>query len=490
MSNRNLWFTAIVMTSVMILSTLAGCFSDPDMDSDSVPDEYDNCIDIVNHDQTDTDSDGQGDACDEDDDGDGVEDESDAFPLDPNETEDSDRDGVGDNADEDRDGDDVENAKDIYPEDPERAHDTDSDGIADRDDEDDDGDGIPDSEDNFRLTAYSPINQPGPFNVGTLDTTFTSPTGRELVLQIWYPTQDTGDERIIYDRIFPGMAIDDAEPDCRETRPVFMFSHGNTGIRWQSAFLMQWLASHGFVVAAPDHLHNTMLDFDGSRFIEVQINRPIDISSAFDWLMSKNDDSRSDLQGCFDESEGYIVGGHSFGGYTSLMLSGATISLEWLDEMCEASFDGYCQARDLWLEMNPDSSQIDQRDSRVNGALLLAPWNGGVLTEGVANVSVPTMILTGVEDSTTNFTHVTTIADYIEDSLLQFAALNQTGHSQFSPIACAAGWCSEPIELDLVLDFTNLSALWFFADLLDWPRSDETVRPEAEFVNWVEASDS
>ncbi|MBT7725373.1 MAG: hypothetical protein HN739_21195, partial [Gammaproteobacteria bacterium] len=73
--------------------------SDPDTDSDGVSDSLDNCDDIANSDQLDTDSDGDGDACDLDDDGDGVLDTDDVFPLDASESLDTDGDGIGDNAD-------------------------------------------------------------------------------------------------------------------------------------------------------------------------------------------------------------------------------------------------------------------------------------------------------------------------------------------------------------------------------------------------------
>jgi hypothetical protein len=53
----------------------------------------------------DTDGDGIGNTCDTDDDNDGVPDASDAFPLDPTESEDMDGDGIGNNADPDDDND-------------------------------------------------------------------------------------------------------------------------------------------------------------------------------------------------------------------------------------------------------------------------------------------------------------------------------------------------------------------------------------------------
>jgi len=57
-----------------------------DTDLDLIVNESDNCPLIANSDQADFDSDGTGDVCDLDDDGDGVNDDEDAAPLDPNRT--------------------------------------------------------------------------------------------------------------------------------------------------------------------------------------------------------------------------------------------------------------------------------------------------------------------------------------------------------------------------------------------------------------------
>jgi acetyltransferase-like isoleucine patch superfamily enzyme len=70
---------------------------DVDSDSDGMLDVADNCVDVVNADQRDTDDDGFGDACDVDDDEDGVLDLADNCPMLANPDQaDSDGDGYGD----------------------------------------------------------------------------------------------------------------------------------------------------------------------------------------------------------------------------------------------------------------------------------------------------------------------------------------------------------------------------------------------------------
>lgn len=121
----------------------------PDSDEDGVSDEFDNCPEVENPDQEDTDEDGTGDACDDDIDGDGVKNEEDNCPAVPNRGQaDVDGDGKGNECDDDADGDGIPNEEDNCPEvaNPDQ---TDSDGDGEGDAcGDPDVDGVPNALDN------------------------------------------------------------------------------------------------------------------------------------------------------------------------------------------------------------------------------------------------------------------------------------------------------------------------------------------------------
>ena len=121
---------------------------EPDSDGDGWPDSVDNCPQVPNVLQLDTDDDGQGNACDDDDDNDTVGDDDDNCPRHPNPDQtDSDSDGRGDACDPDADNDTVHDVTDNCPLDfnPDQ-NDSDGDGLGDACDDDDDNDGLTDAE--------------------------------------------------------------------------------------------------------------------------------------------------------------------------------------------------------------------------------------------------------------------------------------------------------------------------------------------------------
>jgi len=197
----------------------------------------------------------------------------------------------------------------------------------------------------------------GPFPVGVTtvmlqdDTRTDKDTGRPrpIPLEIFYPAvqsvrngpfwtyelaeeakdQDLGDK---YDKIveagLPGMAtraVRDAELDkVHGPYPVIIFSHGSYGIRWQSVSLVVHLASHGYIVAAPDHEGNTVWDlirdgYSDSSTMQSAPYRLDDVKFVIDWLIDQNEKKGSFLEGTVDGRD-IGVSGHSFGGFTAVTM--------------------------------------------------------------------------------------------------------------------------------------------------------------------------
>ena len=395
----------VMMTALLLSSLFIGCVGESDVDSDNIADKKDNCVDVFNPDQLDFDGDNIGDLCDSDDDNDGFPDDIDSHPLNSEEYNDLDNDGIGDNSDNDIDGDGVDNFEDHYPYNPNEKWDTDSDGIPNGVDSDDDGDGWNDTVDPFDLSPMTSLMSDGPFNSGTMDLVFTSSRGHEITIQVWFPTQEESGEKVIYNNVLPGFALDDSSPDCSETRPVTVYSHGFPSIRWGSAFLMEHLATHGYISIAPDHKFGTLLDADPNKLGEILLNMPVDMKESFDWLINQNQEA-SEFNGCINPDDGYVAIGQSTGGYASMMVSGAEIYVSDLISGCEIGNSIHCNAIDYISENNLDSEKINFSDNRVRATILLSPWNGSVLDSGISNVGVPTLVLTGLVDDTTVISEV------------------------------------------------------------------------------------
>ena len=198
----------------------------------------------------------------------------------------------------------------------------------------------------------------GPFPVGVMTFDFYDDSrpdelrdnqGRWLRVDVWYPaTQDYKDgpfekmdlkkqaedidlgdkQEIIANADLPliqTVSARDAEIEpTHGPYPVILFSHGANGIRWQSVFYTQHLASHGYIVISPDHDHNTIWDiirdgFQGDSLLSSLTKRPDDMSFLLDRAVEWNRDETSVFYGLIDE-ENVGVTGHSLGGITSTIM--------------------------------------------------------------------------------------------------------------------------------------------------------------------------
>ncbi len=123
--------------------------------------------------------------------------------------------------------------------------------------------------------------------------------------------------------------------------PVVVFSHGNGGVRFQSFFLTEYLASHGYIVVSPDHTGNAAVSslpggdltglllpagvlpnavaVDPAYSFDLQgTDRLADVSFLVDSVIELNE---SDPDGRFTgkiDIENVGLTGHSFGGFTTV----------------------------------------------------------------------------------------------------------------------------------------------------------------------------
>ncbi len=325
----------------------------------------------------------------------------------------------------------------------------------------------------------------GPHAVATEESTFTSPTsGLAMPVQVWYPTPSDSTVTHRYDGLIEGSAVDGGAADCPETRPVVVFSHGNSGIRFQSIFLTEHLASHGFVVVAPDHVDNTFWDYDSDLVPELMFRRPVDIAEAFDWLTGE-----SDLADCVDEAAGYQLSGHSFGGYTTLALAGAVIDVAESAAFCAEIDEWLCEGVARWAEDHPESAAADLSDPRVTAAVPMTPAGYEALLGGLDQVAIPTLVMgAGLDTLTEMDVQVQPLYDGLTVSPRHLGVLPEATHFTYSDACTLAPTypgCDDPDAMaeahPLIVEATTA----FFRAQLGDERAGEQVPPADPAWEWT-----
>jgi predicted dienelactone hydrolase len=171
-----------------------------------------------------------------------------------------------------------------------------------------------------------------------------------------------------------------------------VFSHGFGGIRYQSAYLTTWLASHGMVVAGVDHVGNTMFDLISDDAPRVAVERPGDVAFAADVV--------GEVMGHLaSPDDGYAMVGHSFGAWTSLVVGGGLLDLDALDAWCVEQDTAGCGFFTGGALAQFDLSETVP-DPRTEVVVSLAP--GLAYSFGPAGVglgdNVPTLVQGGTRD--------------------------------------------------------------------------------------------
>ena len=190
---------------------------------------------------------------------------------------------------------------------------------------------------------------PGPFPVG--NTRFVLPAGdRELLVELWYPAAASaaaaaatghpiaefvplGPDRDILDGLLAKLSpagkigtrlqtrsAQDAEPAAGPW-PTLAFSHCFNCVRFSAFSIAERLASHGFIVAAPDHTGGTL--FDEAKGMSAELGedflvvRAADISAVLDAVLDPDATVvPAPLRGLADPTRVGVYG-HSYGAATS-----------------------------------------------------------------------------------------------------------------------------------------------------------------------------
>jgi predicted dienelactone hydrolase len=193
--------------------------------------------------------------------------------------------------------------------------------------------------------AYDPFRR-GPFTVGVRTSHLVDrERDRPLPVEVWYPADAAhvgadlaADTKDRYE-LLPGLpeSTQDAVRDARSADgrfPLVAFSHGFGAHRRQSTFLCTHLASHGYVVAAVDHTGNTTVDIlQMSVAVRQGASVPDPLSLAGPFVEARPRDVRFMIDRVLDGAAGDLAGladpdrigmtGHSFGGWTTLAVTGA-----------------------------------------------------------------------------------------------------------------------------------------------------------------------
>jgi predicted dienelactone hydrolase len=248
--------------------------------------------------------------------------------------------------------------------------------------------------------AQTDYGAPGPFPVGftiveLTKTSVTTGEPRVLATQVWYPAKaDTGTPLGPYLR----------DADVAKGRfPLVVFSHGSCGIPNQSEFLMQALASRGFILAAPPHPGNTFSAdcFATSDLADAYANRPADVTFVADSFLAFARDRGSRFHRRVHPKR-LGAAGHSFGGHTTLRVAAA--------------------------------------DRRFRAALALAP-----ATEPGLVIRAPLMVITGELDTLTPFATDAVPSYGLGTGPRWLVEILRTGHCAFIPV-CAEQFCGAGCE--------------------------------------------
>jgi len=291
----------------------------------------------------------------------------------------------------------------------------------------------------------------GSLEVGAVTLEWVDARGKEMLAEVWYPARPDADA--VAEPYPPlglgGEAIRSADADTRfGAYPLVAFSHGYGGIRFQSIYLTEFLASHGFVVVSPQHRYNTFLDMDDDHLLDVTLQRPGDVMESVDEVLRRSAIPGDHLNGLV-EDERYAIVGHSFGAFTSMIVGGGELDIDGVVDRCETSGGSLCGIIDELTDELLASHRMTDPRAVVTVPLAPGVWYAfgpdGVSAPGLESVRQP-LVLGGDADP---------VLDYGEEihpcyenmaSPKTFVNFHDAGHYAFSNMCDLAPFITDECD--------------------------------------------
>jgi predicted dienelactone hydrolase len=241
---------------------------------------------------------------------------------------------------------------------------------------------------------------------------------RVLPVSVWYPASHAGTRLARYAVIgkvtVPAKKVWTSVPVAPGKHPLIVFSHGNTGTRFQSTAITETLASHGFIVAALDHTGDTAGDSPTPAAQgRSTVQRPEDIRLLINDLLRRTADSTDPLDATIESNEIGMTG-HSLGGYTTLAVAGG---------------DGFGH----------------RADNRVKAIAPLAPASILLPNDKLRAIHVPTLLIgASLDTSAPPAREVVRPYGIISASIRYRVVLTDGNHYSFTELCNPAGALSDP----------------------------------------------
>ena len=242
------------------------------------------------------------------------------------------------------------------------------------------------------LATLADLSQPGPYRVVKETVIVENPAVRQTGAGL----------TVNYD--FP---VDVYLPQGLGTpAPIVIVSHGFGDVKESFTFIVEHLASHGFIGIIPNHVGSDLsyrkeyLEGRLNTLLSPMefINRPQEITFLIDQLERLV--STSPTWATRLNLERIGVMGDSLGGSTVLALAGAEINYARLTAACDAdnlilNFSLYLECRARFLP--PQNYQL--RDRRIKAVLTTHPVGGYLYgPEGMSQIEIPLMMISGSHD--------------------------------------------------------------------------------------------